>query len=56
MVETGLDREGIGACLQSTSERDLARLHEDNPAPGPTDDGPPDPAVKRFRQMLGDGA
>ena len=57
VAETGADRNRVVKNLEAIAKRELARLSEDHPDPGPTDDGPTDPAVKRFRQMLGgDGA
>ena len=52
MRETGADRERVVQSLQAISERELARLHDESPAPGPGHDAPLDPAVERFREML----
>lgn len=56
MAETGADRERVVRSLQAISERELARLRDDHPAPGPSDDAPIDPTVRRGRELLGDGA
>lgn len=52
MAETGASRERVVERLQLISECEIARLGEEYPAPGPSDDAPTDPAVKRFRELL----
>lgn len=54
VADTGADRDRVVKSLEAIAEHELARLSEDHPTPGPTNDGPTDPAVKRFRQMVGD--
>lgn len=56
MDETDADRERVVRSPEAISERELARLRDDRPAPGPSDDASLDPAVRRFRELLGVGA
>lgn len=52
MQATGCDRDRAVAALESYAAGKIAALHDQTASPGPSDDAPSDPAVKRFRDML----
>lgn len=56
IAETGASRDKVVERLQVIADRELSRLREEHPDPGPDDQTTLDPTVKRFREMLGDGA
>ncbi len=56
MQTTGCDRERAVAALETYAAGKITALRDQTGPAEPTDGAPSDPAVKRFRELLADGA
>ena len=52
MQATGCDRERAVAALESYATGKIIALRDQTVSPGPSDEGPVDPSVKRFRELI----